>query len=299
MNTGDGDFEEVLSRALRDAADSFHPGDGLENIRARLTRPRPLVIAWLVATWEAVAWRVLAALQALRAWLEPALAWLGQRLEVLRQRLAAQQGLPGWVHGSWLAPALCSAGVLIIAAFGTASAVTLAPLPDKVIGTTAALILQNFGGGPSPGGSNSHPAIAGPAPASSTAPGRAPGSSAPTLAPCVGSQSGPAGLTSPARCRSQSASPGASRAAGASPASSPSPSARTAPADSPSPSPTQSPSTSPSPSPSPSTTPSTSPSPSASPTSTPCPGEGGAPPDNPVAPSPSPTGTSTPCPSPT
>lgn len=48
--------EERLRRALRAAADSIEPAaDGLERIRERLARPRPLAVAWLMAGWSDVA----------------------------------------------------------------------------------------------------------------------------------------------------------------------------------------------------------------------------------------------------
>jgi len=66
--------EDILRRALREAAGSVEPAaDGLSQIRARLSTPRPLVVAWLVAAWETVSQFVM-----LR--LEPALAELGPRL---------------------------------------------------------------------------------------------------------------------------------------------------------------------------------------------------------------------------
>jgi hypothetical protein len=48
--------EERLRRALRAAADSIEPAaDGLERIRERLAKPRPLAVAWLMAGWSDVA----------------------------------------------------------------------------------------------------------------------------------------------------------------------------------------------------------------------------------------------------
>lgn len=66
--------EDILRRALREAAGSVEPAaDGLSQIRARLSAPRPLLVAWLVAAWETVSQFVM-----LR--LEPALAEVGPRL---------------------------------------------------------------------------------------------------------------------------------------------------------------------------------------------------------------------------
>ncbi len=66
--------EDILRRALREAAESVEPAtDGLSHIRARLSTPRPLPIAWLMAGWETVS-------QLVMLWLEPALAALAGRL---------------------------------------------------------------------------------------------------------------------------------------------------------------------------------------------------------------------------
>ena len=53
-----GDFEDFLRGALHASVDSAEPaGDGLERIRARLTTPRPLPVAWLLAAYSWVARR--------------------------------------------------------------------------------------------------------------------------------------------------------------------------------------------------------------------------------------------------
>jgi hypothetical protein len=47
--------EEVLRRALHAVADTIEPApDGLERIRARLSRPQPLVVAWAMAAWTSM-----------------------------------------------------------------------------------------------------------------------------------------------------------------------------------------------------------------------------------------------------
>jgi len=66
--------EEMLRRALHAVADAIEPAaDGLERIRERLSRPRPLAVAWLMAGWTGLAQPVL-----LR--MEPVLAELAGRL---------------------------------------------------------------------------------------------------------------------------------------------------------------------------------------------------------------------------
>src|SRR5260370_8948974 len=76
--------EETLRRALHAAADRIEPApDGLERIRARLSKPRPLAVAWLMVCWTGVAQPAL-----LR--MEPAVASLFERLGAwLRLRLNA------------------------------------------------------------------------------------------------------------------------------------------------------------------------------------------------------------------
>ena len=50
MSQHHGDYEDFLRGALHAAVDSVEPaGDGLERIRARLTMPHPLPVAWLMA----------------------------------------------------------------------------------------------------------------------------------------------------------------------------------------------------------------------------------------------------------
>src|SRR5215469_6669363 len=66
--------EEILRRALHAVADAIEPApDGLERIRERLSRPRPLAEAWLMAGWTGLAQPVL-----LR--MEPVLAGAAGRL---------------------------------------------------------------------------------------------------------------------------------------------------------------------------------------------------------------------------
>src|SRR5258708_11533095 len=66
--------EEILRRALHAAADRIEPApDGLERVRARLSKPRPLAVAWLMVCWTGVAQPAL-----LR--MEPAVASLFERL---------------------------------------------------------------------------------------------------------------------------------------------------------------------------------------------------------------------------
>lgn len=66
--------EDILRRALHAAAESIEPAtEGLTQIRARLSAPRPLAMAWLIAVWETVSQFVMLRLEA-------ALDWLGSSL---------------------------------------------------------------------------------------------------------------------------------------------------------------------------------------------------------------------------
>src|ERR1035441_6817686 len=60
MSRTDAQYEEILRHALHAAADGIVPaGDGLERIRARLTVPHPLPVAWMVAAYMVVSRTVL------------------------------------------------------------------------------------------------------------------------------------------------------------------------------------------------------------------------------------------------
>src|SRR5215467_789744 len=66
--------EDILRRALHAAAESVEPAtEGLTQIRARLSTPRPLAVAWLLAAWETASQFVMLRLEA-------ALDWLGNSL---------------------------------------------------------------------------------------------------------------------------------------------------------------------------------------------------------------------------
>src|SRR5215469_2972261 len=91
--------EEILRRALHAVADAIEPAaDGLERIRERLSRPRPLAVAWLMAGWTGLAQPVLLRMEAVPAeltgrmsgrlgtWLRPAIEWLLAAIRLLRPR---------------------------------------------------------------------------------------------------------------------------------------------------------------------------------------------------------------------
>src|SRR5215471_5112592 len=71
MSQHSGDYEDFLRGALHAAVDSAQPaGDGLERIRARLTTPHPLPVAWLMAVCSWVARRARGSVDSVSAWLQ-------------------------------------------------------------------------------------------------------------------------------------------------------------------------------------------------------------------------------------
>src|SRR5260370_38398735 len=118
MSQRDRDYDEIVRRALHAAADSIEPGEaGLERIRARLTGPRPMPVAWMVAGYSAVARRALGGLQSVWAWLKTVLGPVGEPFRAAR---------PGPLHWRRLA-GLPPAPVLAIAAFPVAAGAPRAP----------------------------------------------------------------------------------------------------------------------------------------------------------------------------
>jgi len=66
--------EEILRRALHAVADTIEPAaGGLERIRERLSKPRPLAVAWLMVGWTVM-------VQPLLLRMEPAVAGAAGRL---------------------------------------------------------------------------------------------------------------------------------------------------------------------------------------------------------------------------
>ncbi len=94
MTGHQADFEDILRRALHAAADSVHPSDdGLERIRARLTTPYPLPVAWTIAAYSEVTRRTLGWSHSIVAWLHAALRSARERYEVTRPRTRRQRHL--------------------------------------------------------------------------------------------------------------------------------------------------------------------------------------------------------------
>ena len=123
MRQREFDYDDILRRALRTAADGIEPsGDGLERIRARLTTPRPLAAAWLLAGYTDVALPALArlwsALGSLRVWLRPEAGGSARPGTAYRQLAPA---LPALVRRyGWLRPAAVATAIVIAVAGGFA-----------------------------------------------------------------------------------------------------------------------------------------------------------------------------------
>jgi len=110
MTHHDMPYEQILRRALHAAADGVEPeADGLERIRARLTVPSPLPIAWMSAALAAVSAVTLGWLQAASERMPGTAQWLRSgplhrgwtAVTALPSRLGLAQRLPtvsGWLH---------------------------------------------------------------------------------------------------------------------------------------------------------------------------------------------------------
>jgi hypothetical protein len=262
MSQHDDDFDVFLRRVLHEEANAVEPGgDGLERIQARLTRPRPAPVAWVMAVFSGTWHRVLGAARSASARL--------QTLPGAEQVLRWQQALPGvaqvrrlrWPRGdrtrSWRSPAVLTAAAAVAVAAGV---LALTPLPHAALSGTAGLfrvIEGGHGGGTAGHGGGQAEGSSG------TQPGPAPASSSP-----AGNRAHPSASPSPSATRSRAATPApTSPSAPASPT--PTPSSGASPCPSASASPTPTPTPSPSPSPCPSVSPSGSP---ASPAPAPDPG---------------------------
>jgi hypothetical protein len=276
------DYEDFLRRVLHSAADSVEPAeDGLAKIRARLTRPYPLPVAWVMAAYSEVARRAAGGLHSVWAWAQAVLGSAHARGRVVR---------PGTPHRRRPARSRLATALIVTAFVGAVSVSALTPPLRQTILHTGALIHSIGSGGSAGSGSprvNGHGstyplsggAVTGTAPStqnrqrpkSATCAAQAPILAVPVKrsiisvspAPCAGSSASPSPVTSPSPSTSPSPVTSPSPSTSPSPVTSPSPSTSPSPVTSPSPSTSPSPVTSPSPSTSPS--PVTSPSPSTSP----------------------------------
>lgn len=249
--------EDILRRALREAAGSVEPTpDGLSRIQARLSPPRPLLAAWLVAAWETMSQFVMLRLEfamprlepmrvTLVNWLDtalptvdrqlrPAFGWLIAALAWLGRMVKPQSGSEERPSRyAWVRPVAAMAIVVLVAVAG---GLALSGLPSQIArdGWSSVFSGQTHG----PGGGAHSPGVTGggkhyqPTSGTSSTSGTAP-TPTPTLNGSSKAKTTPKATPPP--------NP-------SSPASSPSPSPTSSPSPSPTPSPTPSPGGTPAPS---------------------------------------------------
>jgi hypothetical protein len=240
------DLEDLLRRELHLAAESIEPAaDGLTQIRARLSAPRPLPIAWLMVGWTTFGQPALLRLDqvlvafgdGLRAAARPLTEPLQPLADRLRPAIQPAMGKARALFGqrtesgshsaryAWLRPALVMAAVVAIAVAG---GFALTGLP-RTIQQAANSILSNpshtgkHGQGPNVTGNGSKPittpGVVGPSPtpSASCSPSRkhkvapSPRSTpsptpSPTPTPTVGSSPTPSAPDSPSPTPSDSTS---------------------------------------------------------------------------------------------
>ncbi len=297
MSQDGHDYDEILRRALHEAAGTVQLGDdGLERIRAHLTKPHSIPIAWLLAACSAVA-RLLRRL--LQSAVEP--VWLAAgRLRQAAGGAGPPASQPGRHRRGRMLPqlSLTTVAVAVVAVLAIAGGLALTSLPGQAIKDTAQLIREITETAPSHSTASGHPGGQGPGvpPGGSGTGGSGTGGSAshgasPSPTPCTSQAAGQTGSI-PRMPRCQRPARSSSPVAQLSPSSSTSPggsvpglvSPPASPGSPDCPSPTAAPSTSTSPSPGASPSPAGAPGPGAS--ASPCP--------SPSSASPSPTGSATP-----
>jgi hypothetical protein len=218
--------EDILRRALREAAGAVEPAaDGLSQIRARLSTPRPLLVAWLVAAWETVSQFVMLRLEpalaeigprlrtALRAAdtrlepvterLRPAFGWLIAAVIWLRRMIKPQtSGHERPSRYGWVRPVIAMAVVVLVAVVG---GFAMSGLPSQIardgLNVFSGSTSGSGGGGHSPGvtgGGKHYTPSSGTSSTSGTAPSPTPAASrspkpkatpTPTKTPTAGSTS--------------------------------------------------------------------------------------------------------------
>jgi hypothetical protein len=265
------EYEDRLRRALRAAADSVEPSpDGLGRIRARLTPPRPVVAAWMVAETEPSMLRLRSLLTSLRLRIgrprgqfRPASAGAG----AARHKLRTQQ--------SWLRPVAAMAAFVVIVGSGAFAI-------GKLMQTSTSSLSNSATGGSSTahgsGASHGGAGVSGTGSALPYWPGNnshgAPGGLlAPPLLPASSKHSVPTASCSPTPTPtpSPSTSPTPTPTSSTSPTATPTPTPTATPTATDTPTPTPTPTTT-SPSPTSSATPSTSTTPKPSDTQSSSPG---------------------------
>jgi hypothetical protein len=237
MTSRDYEFDEVLRRVLHAAADSVQPaGDGLERIRARLTAPVPLPVAWATDGPRSAVRFVRGRLESLLAWAGPAAAglWSAADRLAVRFRIPRPDGAqPQRLHG-WLRPAAALATGVAVVAMG---ALAVRALPEAIspVGHNQP-VTNGHGGGQGGGGVNGGGSqySNGP-PAAGTPSGRSSGRPAPTCTPSASFPVSPSPTPSPSSTSSPAPTPSAT------PTPTPTPSLTPTPTPTPTPSDSQSP----------------------------------------------------------
>jgi hypothetical protein len=139
--------EAMLRRALHAAADAIEPrADGLEHIRARLRRPRPLALAWAEAAWTDVRLRAPAGLD---SWRERLLSVIGLAWD----RFGPRRGMSGHRGArslGWLRPL----AALSVTVFIVAAGVYVAIDAQQAIFPSSSKVPPNNGGGAGSGGAS-------------------------------------------------------------------------------------------------------------------------------------------------
>jgi hypothetical protein len=149
MTQRNHEYDEVLRRALRSAADLVEPSaDGLERIRARLTTPRPAPFAWVLVWYAEAVSPVLGYLQPFLAWLQATLSPVIERFKPERPDAAHPQR-----RYAWLRPAAAMGTAVFVVAMG---AFALTALP-QVISQSGAFILPIISGGSGGNGASASP----------------------------------------------------------------------------------------------------------------------------------------------
>ena len=225
MNRGQDDFDEHLRRALHEAADRVQPTDGgLDRIRRSLARPRPVLVAAIMAAWATAAQWASSGLHTLMAWPRT----------VFGAPPESQQGAP---TGSRRPRAGTALAALLAAAVAVAGVFVLTPalrqsLPGMAVGSRS--VPGGRAAGPNAPKVNGQGGQLTPGSAAGTGPHRPPGWAS-AGAPCPATTPAPSPSATPAISPGQAActSPPTSPGQSASPRLSPSPS----PSESPSPSP--------------------------------------------------------------
>jgi hypothetical protein len=244
------DQEEILRRALHAVADAIEPAaDGLERIRERLSKPRPLAVAWLMAGWTGMAQPALLRMEPVAAevagrlwerlstWQRLVIRSLGTAVARLRpvavSLLAAIRLLrpgPGMSRHEKLRSAIAFGAAAVIGAAGGFA--LSAGLPQQMISAANSFISPSQthhapGGGHNPGVNGG-------------------GQQFPPSGPTPQGKRTPAPTASPSCTSKAKASPSPSASPTASPSASPTASPTVSPTVSPTGSPTASPTVSPS-----------------------------------------------------